>query len=73
MGQPPLPVVPAQREPERPGGAVIGANLRAAADLFHQAVDKTQTVPVAVADVGEAYPVVTEGDGGLVGRRGLPR
>ena len=50
---------------------MIGANLRAAADLFHQAVDKTQTVPVAVADVGEAYPVVTEGDGGLVGRRGL--
>src|SRR6202040_1189935 len=50
---------------------VIGANLGAAADLFHQAIDKPQTMAVTGAVVGEAYPVVTESDGGLVGRRGL--
>jgi len=47
---------------------VIGANLCAAADLFHQAVDKPQTVPVAVAVVSEAYSIVPKRDCGLVGR-----
>ena len=60
-----------QRESEDPSSAVIGTNLGAAADLFHQAVDQAQTVPVAVAVVGEAYPVVTESDCGFVGRQGL--
>src|ERR1700752_4806853 len=60
-----------QRELEDPSGAALGANLRAAADLLHQAVDQHQSVAVAIAVVGEAYPVVTESDGGLVRRRGF--
>src|SRR5579884_318747 len=63
------PLAPAHREFERPSGAVVGADLRAAADLFHQTIDQPQTVPLAPAFGRETDAVVTQSDRGLVGGR----